>query len=149
MSNNIIFKNKIIKLFLIIMLLTSLCTLTGCKFFSKEATKTKTILIDFLGYLKEDNIEEASKLFHPDSSMPETLNSILSVLENQNNISFNDEIVIGECIDFEITAYNGQYKGKTCKLVFNATTNNKTIEIYIFTVDNKNGYGIYDFSIHK
>lgn len=142
-------QNKIVKLFLILMLIISLFTLTGCKFFSESKTKTTNTLIEFLNYLKEDNIEEASKLFHPDSEIFNTLNRTLISIEQTNNISFKDDIVIGDCIDFEITGYNGKYKGQTCALTFNATTNGKTIKIYIFTVDNKNGYGIYDFDITK
>lgn len=142
-------KNIKTKSLLIIILIFLMFSLTGCKFFSESKTKTTDTLIEFLNYLKEDNIEEASKLFHPDSEIFNTLNKTLISIEQTNKISFKDDILIGNCIDFEITGYNGKYKGQTCALTFNATTNGKTIKIYIFTVDNKNGYGIYDFDITK
>lgn len=142
-------KNIKTKSLLIIILIFLMFSLTGCKFFSESKTKTTDTLIEFLNYLKEDNIEEASKLFHPDSEIFNTLNKTLISIEETNNISFKDDIIVGDCIDFEITGYNGKYKGQTCALTFNATTNGKTIKIYIFTVDNKNGYGIYDFDITK
>ena len=48
-----------------------------------------------------------------------------------------------------MTKYNGNYGGETCEIVYDATSNGKDITIYIFILNNDNGFGIYKFDIDK
>ncbi len=138
------------KIFVLTLLLIVIFTLSGCGSMKKELSRSKEVTITFFQYLNEEKYEDATKLFHPDTNYTvNALKDTVEKLEQSYNLNFNEEFKIERSTSINISLFDSQFDGTRAEVTFEALLGEDEIYIYILTVENDNGYGIYSLNIQN
>ena len=141
-------KTKII--ILTICICFSVCmTLLMINFISK-IKDSRDFAKDFCSYIVEDDIESAKEMLHQDGKIKqeELLEYILKI-EKKYKMDFSNGIIFKKITDYSHTAFDGEYRGSVHIFTYQIVVNGLATYSSFTIVDNNNGYGIYNFSIHN
>ena len=137
------------KVFLIILLFFGMLTLNGCGM-KKEINKAKETLTSFMEYLKEENYNEAAKLFHPDvNCTAESISDTADDLKQEYGLDFSKDFKIIRSNSVYISLYDSQFDGSKAEIVFETTLGEIELYVKILSISNEKGEGIYSLYFEK
>lgn len=144
-------RKHVLKILSIAFLIISLAALTGCDAIQKLSTgksNANACFDEFCYALSSDDYESAYAKVHP-HAFPK-YNDMLDMLEKAEydfKLDFSNGIILREYYDLGMLYYDSKYDGAVYSLAYTARVGKTEVEIYAIVVDNKAGYGIYEFSV--
>ena len=131
---------KIIAVFLVVMLVFSLCACSkGIS--GKEA---KQHVNEFLEKVKAEDYSAAEEYLH--AERPADIQMFFEGLEHAEGVDFST-VSIKEYTGLRSTLYDSTVGGSTYTLMMKLSVSGKTAELEIELVRNENGYGIYNLDV--
>ena len=139
------------KKILVIVLLFSMLSLSGCAIFRELKAgmdEAATFAEDFCKDLAKDDLVAAQNKMHPDSTPGKNeLSTYLANLEQINDIDFSNGVAFKRRIETSSTYYDSQYDGSVHQFTYEIVVGNKSVNCFFVIVSNDQGYGIYSFGI--
>lgn len=142
-------KRKSTVIILIISIPLSVClTLLSINFISK-IKDSRDFAKEFCYSIVEDDYDSAKQMLHSDGKIKqEDLENYILKIEKKYNMDFSNGIVFKKITDYSHTAYDGEYNGSVHIFTYQIVVNDLAAEASFTIVDNKNGYGIYNFTLN-
>ena len=134
------------------LILAAVFTLVGCSD-TISAEEADTLVAETMHLIRAGFYGQALKRFHPmaasilNRNPTDAIAAYVASLQAQGiDLTAEPSILI---TGYQTTAYDSTYEGAACSLTYSMTLNGVTVTLAVTVVRNREGYGIYRFSIQK
>ena len=131
---------------IVIILVACLCifSLVSCGNGIK-GDEAKALINDFFAAIVAEDYDKAEEFLHPER--PADLEAFLLNVEEEKNVDFQAGIEIEKYTGLSSSVYHSDVDGSRYELTMRTKVGDKKVTFTIEIVNNKDGYGIYNFDL--
>ena len=110
-----------------------------------KGDEAKALINDFFAAIVAEDYDKAEEFLHPER--PADLEAFLLNVEKEKNVDFQAGIEIEKYTGFSSSVYHSDVDGSRYELTMRTKVGDKKVTFTIEIVNNKDGYGIYNFDL--